>query len=110
MARARSESIFCWPRTRDDFFRRECFFDEAEAFVVAVRLCVAGFAVAVFAELSCAPAIEISEQPNASVQMTPNRAFRIGIRSINIGVDPGTSPSQKKMPNLLAGTVIMLHL
>jgi len=33
MARARSASIFCWPRTREDFFR-ECLCELVEAFPV----------------------------------------------------------------------------
>src|SRR5579872_5085606 len=103
MAWARSESIFCWPRTRADFFLR--FFDDAlfELFVAAdVLLCVlelgaAGF----FVESSCATAVESNAQPNTSAQTVPNRALRIGDRSLIIRCEPSkqrTNGSKTKYP------------
>lgn len=96
MARARSGSIFCWPRTRADFFLRECF---REVLRAAEDLCalVVGF----FAELSWAPAAGISTQPSISAAMPIKRAVRIVSRSRIIRANAFHSGSKcmKKKPN-----------
>ena len=38
MACARSESIFCWPRVFEDFFREERFLDEAVCVLLVVAV------------------------------------------------------------------------
>src|SRR5579864_8360664 len=115
MAWARSESIFCCPRSRADFFLR--FFEDGalfELFAAAdVFLCVPELgAVDFFVESSCAIATESNAQPNTSAQTAPNRALRIGDSSLIIRCEPSKQKTtvQKQNTQLRAGTVIMLDL
>ncbi|HET9306165.1 MAG TPA: hypothetical protein VFO46_09080 [Candidatus Sulfotelmatobacter sp.] len=115
MAWARSESIFCWPRSRADFFLR-FFEDDAlfEVFAAAdVFLCVPELGAAdFFVESSCATAAESNAQPTTSAQTVPKRALRIGDRSLIIRCEPSEQGTtvQKQNTQLRAGTVIMLDL
>jgi hypothetical protein len=100
MACARSESIFCWPRTFADFFLRreelfddaECVLEEDEDFVAEVEEVVLYFGVVfevvglalLSVEVWVAPAAEAKAQLSRSAQIALTSLLRFSHRTDNL--------------------------
>ena len=108
MACARSESIFCWPRTFADFFLRreelfddaECVLEEDEDFVAEVEEVVLYFGVVfevvglalLSVEVWVAPAAEAKAQLSRSAQIALTSLLRFSHRTDNLESTSPLSP------------------